>query len=204
MIISFIHLVLLTNMPNHKEHCEDSLRRYGKTFSELHKWMDEPSTILGPTHRKYRHDPHSTPPIAGELFGPLADQACLDHIRLDELESRRKGIGRTPIGRVRQTQIPNPLSYGLVSLMFFIVALYFASDPLIRKYSGWMSIPFFIFSFILFIAFIGSLLQPKGEKVVSGYTIEWEAPKWETIKTCSKCGTKYNAELEKCPNCGQE
>lgn len=80
-------------MPSHEEHCQDSLKRYGKRFDELHKWMDEPSTLLGPGHRKYRHDPNKTPQIAKALFGTLADQACLDHIRLDELESRRKGIG---------------------------------------------------------------------------------------------------------------
>ena len=79
-------------MPSHEEHCQDSLRRYGKRFDKLHRWMDEPSTVLGPSHRKYRHDPNKTPQIAKVLFGPLADQACLDHIRLDELERRRKGI----------------------------------------------------------------------------------------------------------------
>ena len=79
-------------MPSHEEHRQDSLKRYGKRFDELHRWMDEPSTVLGPSHRKYRHDPNKTPQIAKVLFGPLADQACLDHIRLDELERRRKGI----------------------------------------------------------------------------------------------------------------
>jgi hypothetical protein len=76
-------------MPNNAEHCEDSLRRYGKPFSELHKWMDEPSTILGASHRKYRHDPNTTPKEAKALFGENADNACLDHIRLDELERRK-------------------------------------------------------------------------------------------------------------------
>jgi hypothetical protein len=51
--------------------------------------MDEPSTLLGKSHRVHRHDPLKTPPIAKKLFGELADEACLDHIRFDELESRR-------------------------------------------------------------------------------------------------------------------
>jgi hypothetical protein len=51
--------------------------------------MDEPSTLFGKGHRRYRHDPIQTPLLAKKLFGELADQACLDHIRLDELESRR-------------------------------------------------------------------------------------------------------------------
>jgi hypothetical protein len=84
-------------LPNNQEHCEDSLRRYGKTFSELHKWMDEPSAILGSGHRIYRHDPLVTPAEARRLFGEDADHACLDHIRLDELESRQKEEGVTPL-----------------------------------------------------------------------------------------------------------
>jgi hypothetical protein len=79
-------------MPNNEEHSQESIRRYGKSFSELHKWMDEPSVILGANHRKYRHDPNTTPKEARALFGENADNACLDHIRLDELERRKKGI----------------------------------------------------------------------------------------------------------------
>jgi len=77
-------------MPTHEEHCQHSLARYGKTFSELHTWMDEPSTLLGPSHRVHRHDPENTPREAKRLFGEMADQACLDHIRLDLQES---GVG---------------------------------------------------------------------------------------------------------------
>jgi hypothetical protein len=73
------------NMPNHEEHCEESRRRYGKPFSELHRWMDEPSLMLGTDHRMYRHNPYKTPLEARRIFGENADHACLDHIRLDEL-----------------------------------------------------------------------------------------------------------------------
>jgi len=76
-------------MPNHEVHCAESLKRYGKSFSELHAWMDEPSLILGSAHRQYRHDPNVTPSEAKAIFGDFADHACLDHIRLDELESRK-------------------------------------------------------------------------------------------------------------------
>jgi hypothetical protein len=72
-------------MPNHEEHCEESRRRYGKSFSELHRWMDEPSVILGKDHRMHRHNPRKTPLEARQIFGENADHACLDHIRLDEL-----------------------------------------------------------------------------------------------------------------------
>lgn len=188
-------------MPNHEEHCEDSSRRYGKTFSELHTWMDEPSAILGPNHRKYRHDPNTTPLEAKRIFGEDADHACLDHIRLDELDSRRKGIGRTPISKARPSQIPNPLAFGLISLAFFFVAIVLVSDPFIR----WASIPFFIFSFILFLGFLGSLTQSK-KNIITGYSYTVEVPRVEMkmTKTCSKCGTQYDYEMENCPNCGQE
>ncbi len=76
-------------MPNHEDHCADSLKRYGKTFSEVHRWMDEPSLLLGSKHRIYRHDPYVTPREAKAIFGEDADHVCLDHIRLDELDSRK-------------------------------------------------------------------------------------------------------------------
>jgi hypothetical protein len=62
-------------MPNNEEHSQESLRRYGKSFSEFHKWMDEPIAILGANHRKYRHDPNTTPKEAVQLFGENADNA---------------------------------------------------------------------------------------------------------------------------------
>jgi len=70
-------------MPAHEEHCLDSLKKYGKRFDELHRWMDEPWEVLGKKHRMYRHDPYTTPQEAKKIFGEYADHACLDHIRLD-------------------------------------------------------------------------------------------------------------------------
>lgn len=74
-------------MPSREEHCQDSLRKYGKRFDDLHSWMDEPGEILGKKHRMFRHDPKTTPLEAKKLFGEFADHACLDHIRLDQLSS---------------------------------------------------------------------------------------------------------------------
>jgi len=70
-------------MSSHEEHCQDSLRKYGKRFDELHTWMDEPWEVLGKKHRMYRHDPYTTPQEVKKLIGEYADHACLDHIRLD-------------------------------------------------------------------------------------------------------------------------
>ncbi len=83
-------------MPNNKEHCEDSIKRYGYNFKEIHRWMDEPSNIIGKTHRKYRHDPHTTPKKAEQIFWnkvperyrPYIKDVVLDHIRLDKHQSQ--------------------------------------------------------------------------------------------------------------------
>jgi len=187
-------------MPSHKEHCEDSLKRYGKAFSELHRWMDEPSTILGPDHRKYRHDPNTTPYVARQLFGPLADQACLDHIRLDELEKRRKGIRkmRISVTKERQTKMQHPLFYAFWTLMSLLIGIAIFSQ------SFWGAIGFSIIAFLCFLVFLASLSQPTKKEATPRYKMEGEVATWESIKTCPNCGTKYKAELTKCPNCGQE
>lgn len=87
---------LVSDLSNHKERCADSLKRYGRSFAELHRWMDEPCTLLGASHRKYRHDPNVTPAEAKAIFGELADHACLDHIRLDEIEARKNKCNDEP------------------------------------------------------------------------------------------------------------
>ena len=51
-------------------------------------WMSR-AFFLGSSHRRYRHDPIVTPIEAKVIFGEGADNACLDHIRLDALESQR-------------------------------------------------------------------------------------------------------------------
>jgi hypothetical protein len=195
-------------MPNHREHCEDSLRRYGKTFSELHKWMDEPSTVLGASHRKYRHDPNTTPIVAKKLFGENADNACLDHIRLDELETRRKGSKsqmtvRVSMGSRKQPQ-NDTLKSGIWAMISFIIGLILYSQTV------WGAIIFFVISFLCFLAFLGSLSSPKKKEVAPNYSHSAETTeipkegKMNITKTCPKCGTIYDYHLEKCPKCGQD
>lgn len=77
-------------MPSHEKHCQDSLKKYGKRFDDLHSWMDETWEILGTQHRMYRHDPYTTPQEAKNIFGEYADHACLDHIVLDWRESPKR------------------------------------------------------------------------------------------------------------------
>ncbi len=74
-------------MPSHEKHCQDSLKKYGNRFDDLHSWMDKPWEILGTQHRMYRHNPYTTPQEAKKIFGEYADHVCLDHIILDWRES---------------------------------------------------------------------------------------------------------------------
>lgn len=84
-------------MPDNKEHCNDSFKKYGYDFRAIHKWMDEPSgTELGPNHRKYRHNPSITPKKVENAFWDKVPEkyreyikdAVLDHIYLDGHEDR--------------------------------------------------------------------------------------------------------------------
>jgi hypothetical protein len=174
--------------------------------------MDEPSTILGANHRRYRHDPHTTPQEAKAIFGYLADQACLDHIRLDELESRRKGFGKTP-----KPQLSPRFTFGFLSFWFFVCGVFFAylQSAWNRAYNNsWiLSIAFFVIAFFLFLAFIGSSSKStQKENPPFSYTItkplDLEPIKnpvvWEqVIKNCSKCGANYGSQHERCPFCGE-
>jgi len=171
--------------------------------------MDEPSAIMGGKHRMHRHDPYRTPQEAKLLFGPLADQACLDHIRLDRQESRRKGIGkmRISVRETRQSELQDSLRYGFGALMSFVIGV------MISTHSTLFAIPFFFFSFLLFLAFLGSLSKTDGKRMQKENTLKQYTshdlypegyPELKALKTCPNCGTLYDAELENCPKCGIE
>lgn len=77
-------------MPNFEEHCESTLKKLGCRFEKVHRWMDEPSHVMGRNHRIRRHDPFKTPEMATEIFSKdypeykhLIGEAVLDHIMLD-------------------------------------------------------------------------------------------------------------------------
>jgi hypothetical protein len=77
-------------MPNHEEHCQHSLERYGERADEIHSWIDEPSRNWGQGHRQFRHDTEAVK-LAGKIFGKkygreLAQNIVLDHIMLDHEE----------------------------------------------------------------------------------------------------------------------
>jgi hypothetical protein len=177
--------------------------------------MDEPSAIMGASHRRVRHDPFTTPQEAKKLFGENADHACLDHIRLDELESRRKGITKIP-----KSAVPNPF-VGVISLILavilFFAGIYFFSSASLFRSGAWafvmMGITFLVGSVIFGLVFIGSFIRPKQtESPTFSYPItkppNWGETEnkvtWENITNrCPKCGANYSSQNEKCPFCGE-
>jgi hypothetical protein len=48
-------------MPSRKIHEHLDMLLFGKRYSWLHRWMDEPWKRLGREHRRMRHDPWWTP-----------------------------------------------------------------------------------------------------------------------------------------------
>jgi hypothetical protein len=87
-------------MPNHEEHCQHSLRRYGERADDLHSWIDEPSKKWGQGHRQFRHDTE-TVKLAGKIFGDrygreLAQNIALDHIMLDHEEDIKTDTANAP------------------------------------------------------------------------------------------------------------
>lgn len=80
-------------MPNHEEHCLHSLEHVGVRGDDIHSWMDERSVVLGPTHRRERHDVNSIP-IAVQMFGEkygdeIVRKIFLDHLYLDSKENHK-------------------------------------------------------------------------------------------------------------------
>ncbi len=81
-----------------EEHCEESLRLFGRRFEEVHRWLDEFAGApgYGMRHRRVRHH------LAGigeaeRLFGPGAAEAARRHIESDLAEEGWSG--RDPFPR---------------------------------------------------------------------------------------------------------
>jgi hypothetical protein len=79
-------------MPNREEHCLHSYERYGIRGDDIHSWIDEPSQILGGSHRNERHDVNSLDTairMFGNKYGDDAvRQIFLDHLYLDSKEKQ--------------------------------------------------------------------------------------------------------------------
>lgn len=95
-------------MPDTQIHCESCRRKIGRACREVHRWIDEPVKMMGPSHRGYRHDIKKTPKLVKEMWdrkyekglsditGDEAKEACIDHILLDnekgDLPPRPSGL----------------------------------------------------------------------------------------------------------------
>ena len=85
-------------MPNLKTHCAISYKRTGRSFKELHKWIDEPCKRLGSNHRIERHYLNDKDmkkikkywDSKGKGLGQKAVIEWLFHIALDNMETAFK------------------------------------------------------------------------------------------------------------------
>jgi len=163
-------------LPSHEEHCQDSLKRYGKPFSELHRWMDEPSEIMGSKHRTYRHDPYTTPKEARLLFGEYADQACLDHILLDRRSSEAKGW---QVDRPRKQTVMHPIALLFFALVFFVLGL----QMTYITYVGWFfAIWLWVMALLCFLGFFATVGKATKEEPKTYPIYEMQFPEWKMGK----------------------
>lgn len=97
----------MSGIPQHEEHCQHSLKRYGIRGDDIHSYIDEPSKSYSQSHRQYRHD-SNTVKLVGEMFGrkygrELAENIALDHIMADHEEEvkNRNSSNLTTNERIR-------------------------------------------------------------------------------------------------------
>lgn len=114
-------------MPDREEHCRHSEQLYGVRGDDIHAWMDQPSYILGPSHREERHNYRRDLPIVLQIFGAkygddIARQIFLDHITLDTKERAR---GRPNQISTERTHIPHGhIDWGYLVLIGFSTLLF--------------------------------------------------------------------------------
>ena len=71
-------------MPRLEDHIQESMRLFGKTYEEVHLWLDEfaGSERYGFRHRKVRHHDAGIAEVC-RLFGPDAGVSAKQHIISD-------------------------------------------------------------------------------------------------------------------------
>ena len=81
-------------MPTLKNHCEESIRLFGKPYEEVHRWLDEfaGSPEYGYRHRRKRHHEEGIRQ-AMVLFGEGAEAVARQHIVSDLSGGRLDGEG---------------------------------------------------------------------------------------------------------------
>ena len=76
-------------MPTIEEHCKFSRIRTGKTYEDLHKWMDEPVREKGIEHRAERHGLNDIEYVR-HTWGDEAVNEFMVHIILDFQDTKAK------------------------------------------------------------------------------------------------------------------
>lgn len=69
-------------MPSFEKHCEDCRKELGEEFPDVHIWLDEYFSSMGPKHRIVRHHEGGVKE-AERLFGPMGKKAAEIHIKAD-------------------------------------------------------------------------------------------------------------------------
>ncbi len=71
-------------MASFQRHCEETEKALGKTYAEVHLWLDEffLDKTLGAMHRRKRHHEHGIQEVI-KLFGEEAGIAARMHILTD-------------------------------------------------------------------------------------------------------------------------
>jgi len=74
-------------MSSFDEHCQESIRNFGKPFAKVHLWLDEfaGQPPHGMRHRRFRHHEIGAQQAA-VIFGPEAYEAAKRHIISDLME----------------------------------------------------------------------------------------------------------------------
>jgi hypothetical protein len=70
-------------MADVKTHCRDCFEELGQEFKEVHEWLDEAFSYVGPDHRGYRHNRRGVEEVR-RRWGDRAARAAEIHIRRDE------------------------------------------------------------------------------------------------------------------------
>ena len=74
-------------MPGNYKHSQHTLEKLGCEASDLHTWMDEPWTRMGPDHRFLRHDHLEPPSWAVKKYGDDITRRIMEHhIELDNYD----------------------------------------------------------------------------------------------------------------------
>jgi len=85
-------------MATFEKHCEAAKVKFGKSYEEIHKWLDEFSGVepYRSRHRRVRHHEHGIRE-AVDIFGEYAAEIARQHIVIDLTEEGWKKNDHFPM-----------------------------------------------------------------------------------------------------------